>query len=196
VKKLFRNLSILVIAITSIQYASCKKAETKDDYADVKGNYFSINQFILDEWNNYQGMPFVIIKTIRVDKGRTDSSYTNSDTINWAPIFYTFSATDISDRKNLGLYNFNQFDDDQDETHNFFYMAKEADQFTQKLLITINQINLKVKGIYIETFKKTVWSEVTQKLYYKPLQEIQIQTDTKQLFGDRKHTVQQWEFLK
>ena len=180
----------------ALHFSSCKKKQLKEDFSDIKGNYFSIYQFTLDEWNNYSGAPFAIIKSIRVNKGNTDSSFTNSDTINWAPIFLTFFATDISDRKNLGLYNFNQFDDHQDETHNFFYMAKDPDLFTQKLLITINQRTTKVKGIYIETFKKSATDECTQKLYYNPLKTIQIQTDDKPAFGTRKHTVQQWDFMR
>ena len=176
--------------------AGCKKKETKDEFADIKGNYFSINQFIVDQWNNFDDMPFVIIKSTRVDGKTTDSVITNSDTLNWAQIFNIFSATDISDRKNLGLYNFNQFDDNQDNTHNFFYMAKDNDLFTQKLLITLDQRNMRVKGIYVETYKKTVFDECTQKLYYSPIQNVQIQTDDKPLFGKRKHTVVEWDFQR
>ncbi len=177
-------------------FADCKKKEPKEDFSDVKGSYFSINQFILDQWNNFVGAPFIITKTIRVNGTTTDSSYTNSDTLNWAPIFKTFSKTDISDRKNLGLYNFNQFDDPQDNTHNFFYMAKDNDLFTQKLLITLDQSSLRVKGIYVETYKKSVWTEVTEKLYYAPVKQVQIQTDEKPLLGSRKHTVTEYTFLR
>ena len=182
--------------VFALVVAGCKKKETKDEFADIKGNYFSINQFIVDQWNNFDDMPFVIIKSTRVDGKTTDSVITNSDTLNWAQIFNIFSATDISDRKNLGLYNFNQFDDNQDNTHNFFYMAKDNDLFTQKLLITLDQRNMRVKGIYVETYKKTVFDECTQKLYYSPIQKVQIQTDDKPLFGKRKHTVVEWDFQR
>jgi hypothetical protein len=179
----------------AMNYTSCKKKEPQDDYSDVKGNYFSIYQYGLDAWNNFGRPPFVIIKTKRVDEGKTDSSYTNSDTISWAPIFNTFFATDISDRKFLGQYNFNQFDDEQDNTHNFFYMAKDPDLYTQKLLITIDKETTKVRGIYIETFEKTTLKETTKKLYYNPMKTIQIQTYTKPLWSKQTHKVEQWDFM-
>lgn len=185
-------LAVLVVAL----FSDCKKKEPKEDFSDIKGNYFPMNQFILDQWNNFTGAPFVIVKTIRVNGKTTDSSYTNSDTLNWGPIFETFSKTDISDRKYLGQYNFNQFDDPQDNTHNFFYMAKDNDLYTQKLLITLDQNSMKIKGIYVETYKKTALNEETQKLYYAPVLTIQIQTDVKPVMGSRTHTITEYNFLR
>lgn len=190
----YKNVLYAVLAV--VLFSNCKKKEEKDDYSDVQGNYFSINNFILDQWNNYGGAPFVIQKTIRENGKTLDSSYTNSDTLNWAPIFEQFSRTDISDRKNLGLYNFNQFDDEQDDTHNFFYMARDTDPFTQKLLVTVDRKNMKIKGIYIETYKKSALEETTEKLYYAPLKDIQLQTDVKPMMGDRTHTVIEYTFLR
>ncbi|MCD6012261.1 MAG: hypothetical protein K0Q79_2123 [Flavipsychrobacter sp.] len=177
-------------------FTACDKKEDKEDYSNVQGNYFSINQYILDQWNTFAGEPFVIQKTTWVNGKTMDSSYTNSDTINWARLFAIFSATDISDRKYLGQYSFNQFDDNQDGTHNFFYMAKDHDLFTQKLLLTVDQENMKVKGIYIETYKKSATDECTQKLYYSPMKKIQIQWDDRPVFGGKKHTVQEYEFMR
>jgi hypothetical protein len=196
VKKYITSSSILLVTLLVILGASCKKKDATDEYADVQGSYFSINQFILDQWNTFSGEPISIIKTVKVNKGKTDSSFTNSDTLSWAPIFKTFAETDISDRKFLGKYNFTQFDDNQDQTHNFFYQAKDEDLLTQKLLITIDQYNNKVKGIYIETYKKDFGDECTQKLYYAPLKTLQIQTDDKPWLGSKKFTVVQYEFMR
>ena len=175
---------------------SCKKKKTADPVDDIKGNYFSIRQFGLDQWNTFHGEPFVILKTIRVGKGKQDSSYTNSDTINWTPIFKTFFETDISDRKFLGQYTFTQFDDNTDMTHNFFYQANDEDLFTQKFLITIDQQTTKVMGIYIETLDHGFWEDCTSKLYYNPLKTIQIQTDCKPRFGSKKFTVVEYDFMR
>lgn len=186
--------SLLLIVLL---FAACNnKKEEKEDYSNVEGNYFSINQYMLDQWNTFSGEPFVIKKMMWINGKTEDSSYSNSDTINWARLFTIFSETDISDRKYLGQYTFNQFDDNQDGTHNFFYMAKDPDLFTQKLLLTADQENMKVKGIYIETFKKSATDEVTQKLYYSPMKKIQIQWDNRPLFGSKKHTVQEFEFIR
>ena len=178
-----------------IAIAGCKKKETKENPEELQGNYFSIKQYELDQWNTWEGSPFLITKKVTINK-KTDSSLTNSDTIHWAPIFRAFAEADISDRKFLGKYTFTQFDDKQDYTHNFFYMAKEEDDelFTRKLLITIDIETNKVKGIYIETFKKYFGGEVTGKLYYAPMQTIQIQTDDKPLIGSQKLTVTEWTF--
>lgn len=196
-KKHYKKQLLLVVALLALLFTSCKKKEEKENFDDVKGNYFSIKQFELDQWNTWQGEPFLITKTVTVNK-KTDSSLTNSDTISWAPIFKAFAETDISDRKFLGKYNFNQFDDNQDNTHNFYYQAKEDedDLFTRKLLITIDKDNNKVRGIYIETFKKYFGGEKTEKLYYAPMKTIQIQTDDKPLLGSKKFTVTEWTFMR
>ena len=173
----------------------CKKKSGGEDLSKVKGQYFSIKQFALDEWNTFSGEPFSIVKTVRV-KDKTDSTYTNTDKIDWTPILKTFFETDISNRKFIGQYTFNQFDDPADGTHNFFYQANDEDLLTQKLLISIDMFTSKVKGIYIESDQKDLFDSRTQKLYYKPMQTIQIQTDEKSLFGDKKHTVEQYDFVR
>jgi hypothetical protein len=195
VKKQVIQRSIL-LAAAILLLAACDKKKEKEDFSDVQGNYFSINQYILDQWNTFAGEPFVIQKTMWVDGRTMDSSYSNSDTINWSRLFDIFSKTDISDRKYLGQYSFNQFDDNEDGTRNFFYMAKDPDLFTQKLLLTVDQEHMRVKGIYIETLKKTVIDEVTQKLYYSPMKKIQIQWNEKPVLGDKIHTVQEFEFMR
>ena len=186
----------MLIALLVVSSLSCKKKSTTDPLANIKGNYFSIRQFALDEWNTFHGEPFIIVKTVRVGKGKPDSSYTNSDTINWTPIFKTFFETDISDRKFLGQYTFTQFDDNTDFTHNFFYKANDEDLFTQKLLITIDQQTNKVIGIYMETLKHSFWDDCTQKLYYNPLKTIQMQSDCKPRFSSKKFTVVQYDFIR
>lgn len=186
---------IYLLAGLAMMVAGCSKKEKNDNPDDIQGNYFSIKQYELDQWNTWEGSPFLITKTVTVNK-KTDSFLTNSDTIHWAPIFKAFAESDISDRKFLGKYDFSQFDDNQDYTHNFFYMAKDDDEdlYTRKLLITIDKENNKVKGIYIETFKKYFGGEVTSKLYYAPMKTIQIQTDDKPLLGSHKLTVTEWTF--
>ena len=150
---------------------------------------------MVDEWNTFAGQPFMINKMVIKD-GKTDSSLTNSDTISWAPLVKIFSETDISDRKFLGRYKFTQFDDNADGTHNFFYEANEDDDelFTRKLLLTIDAFTTKVKGIYIQTEKKTIFDDCVQKLYYAPMKTIQIQTEDKPLIGAKTHTVVEYHF--
>ncbi len=192
----FRSLAIILAFMSAISLSSCKEDSPIDKYAETNGTYFSVRQFALDQWNTFYGEPFLILKTVRVNSGKYDTSYTTSDTLNWGNIFKMFFETEISDRKYLGQYKFTQFDDDQDETHNFFYEALDDDLYTRKLLITIDQYNQKVRGIYIEAAKKSIFEDRIVKLYYKPMKRIQIQTTESEMFGDKQHIVTEYEFLR
>ena len=196
-KKYFKYTGFLILFL-ALTISSCKKKKKEaGPDANLTGSYFSIKQFALDEWNTFAHDPFTIVKTVKVNSGATDSSFTNSDTISWAPIFKAFFETDISGRTFLGKYTFTQFDDNQDATHNFFYEADPEDDelFTRKVLITIDQNNHRVKGIYIETLKKNIMGERTQRLYYSPMKTIQIQTDEKPVVGGNKLTIVQYDFM-
>jgi len=182
--------------ILVVSFSSCKEKPPTEDFSNVTGTYFSVRQYTLDQWNTFFGEPFLIVKTVRVNKGPYDSSYTTSDTLNWGNIFKMFFETDISDRKYLGKYKFTQFDDDQDDTHNFFYEALDDELYTRKLLISIDQYNQRVKGIYIEATDKSVFEDKLVKLYYKPMKRIQIQTTETPLFGEKVHTVTEYEFKR
>ncbi len=195
-KKFIGFRQVLLALLLTLTAVSCKEKEEIDEFADVKGNYFSIRQFALDEWNTYGGEAFTIVKTIRKDKEKIDSSFTNSDTLNWSEVFEVFFKTDISDRKFLGKYTFNQFDDNADQTHNFFYQAIDKELYTQKLLITMDIETRMVKGIYIETLEHDFFDDVIQKLYYKPMKIIQIQTDSKPRFGTREFRMIQYDFMR
>lgn len=184
--------------MATLSLAACKEDEKKaeEDYENVSGSYFSVRQYALDQWNMWYGEPFLIVKSVRVNNGGYDSSYTTSDSINWAPIFKSFFATDISDRKFLGKYKFTQFDDPADQTHNFFYEALEDDLYTRKFLITIDQYNQQVRGIYAEAIESSMGDDKIVKLYYKPMKRIQIQETETPMMGEKKHTVTEWEFLR
>ncbi len=169
-------------------FPSCKD-HSLDQFADVKGTYFSIKKFSLDEWTTHAGEPISFLRKEIKDGVTKDSSYTNVEKMDWQEILKVFVETDISDRKWLGYYTFSQFDDDFDNTHNFMYVANRKEMFTQKLLITMDVNTMKVKGVYIETFKSSVWNERVQKLLYEPAKTIQIQQYDKPLIGSKKETV-------
>lgn len=189
------KFSGLLMVLLVVVAAGCKKKDVKKPEELLEGNYFSINQFMLDEWNTFAGEPFMIRKSVKEGE-KIDSTLTNSDVLDWGALVKVFSETDISDKKYLGKYKFTQFDDNADRTHNFFYEAIEEDLFTRKLLITIDQFTNKIKGIYIETEKKDVFDDCIQKLYYSPLKTVQIQTSDKPLLGSKKYTVEQYEFIR
>jgi hypothetical protein len=166
---------------------SCKEDEP-DLFNNTKGSYLSIKKYAIDEWRNHIGDMVAFKKTVTLN-GKTDSSYTNVLKMDWAEITKVFFETDISDHKFLGKYNFNQFDDDDGQTHNFFYIAKEKDLYTQRFLITMDANSGLVKGIYIKTIKKSFWNEQEQQLTYLPFRSIMIQQYDKPLIGKKKELV-------
>lgn len=160
-----------------------------------KGTYFSIKQYILDEWDNHMGETLAFTKIVK-ENGKTDTAYTNVELMDWPGILKPFVESDISERKFLGKYAFSQFDDELDNTHNLMYVANGDEMFVQKLLITLDATTVKVKGIYIETHKKVLWSTTTQKLFYSPVRSIQIQEYNKPLFGGKKETITQYQVVR
>ena len=196
-KKYFKYAAFLLLLVV-LAASSCKKKKVAAPKPVFTGTYFSIKDYALDEWNTFAHDPFAIIKTVRINDGKTDTTYTNSDTINWAPIFKVFFETDIGDTSFLGKYKYTQFPDNQDGTMNLFYEVADPDDddlFTRKLLITADQYTRKIKGIYIETSKKDFFGERTQRLYYSPMKTIQIQTDNKPVLGSNTLTIIQYDFM-
>lgn len=189
-RKKINYLSLFIICIT-IAFSSCREREP-DFFADLKGTYFSINQYALDEWSNHVSEVAAFERKETIN-GKTDSSYVNMEHLDWNSVVKTFLETDISDRKYLGKYKFSQFDDNTDNTHDFMYIAVNKDLFTQQLLITMDIHTNKVKGIYIETEKDNLWGTTRQKLYYAPMKTIQIQRFEKPLIGGKKDILIQYD---
>lgn len=181
--------------LCSLGFLSCKERTQLDLLTEEKGNYFSIKQYILDEWTTHAGEPLVFKKTVKTD-GKVDSSMTNVERMNWPEILEPFIAADIGDRKFLNKYTFSQFDDEMDNTRNFMYVANTEDLFVQKFLITMDISSNKVRGIYIETYRKILWSSTSQKLFYTPARTIQVQEYKKPLIGSKKETITQYDVMR
>ncbi len=155
---------------------SCKPKQNDKAVEELaeKGTYFSIKQFIADQWSLYHGQPYGLQKIVYLN-GKVDSAMVSAYDLDWAPIFKVFFETDISDKKFLGKYDFSKFADDATMTHNFFYEANDPKLFTRKLQISADNVNNKIRSIYIETQKQGQWSSKTQKLFYMPVKVISIQ---------------------
>lgn len=192
--KIISKYFVGCIAIVLL-FSSCKEKTQFDVLTDVKGNYFSVKQYVLDEWESHIGEPVVFKKTIK-ENGKTDTSMTNADILDWPEVLEPFLATDISDRKYLNKYTFSQFDDELDNTHDFMYVANKSDMFVQKLLLTMDVNTMKVRGLYIETYKKTFLGETRQKLLYTPMRSIQIHELTDPLIGSKKDKMTQYDAIR
>ncbi len=193
-KLVLRYFAVLSVVFVGLSVSSCKEKNPLDAFTEVKGTYFSINQYIIDEWTSHAGEPLVFKKSVK-SNGKTDTTLINADNLDWPSVLDLFVATDISNRKYLGQYTFSQFDDETDKSHNFMYVANKGDMFVQKLLITMN-FDMKVRGVYIETFKKTLFKETQQKMLYAPLKTIQIQQYEKPFIGATREVITKYEVLR
>lgn len=203
-KKHLKITAILFVFFCLINF-SCKEKSLFERYATVAGINFSIKQYIFEQWTNYNGQPFAILKTVKIN-GKTDSIYTNSEKLNWSEIFSVFFETDISSKESLGHYKFTQFEDKEDRTDNYYYEAidesrytwnlLDEDQFTRKLLISVEPFTNRIKGIYIETYTRSIFGDTNQKLYYSPNKTIQIQRYEKPMIGSKKSTIIQYYFMR
>lgn len=174
---------------------SCKPGSTvKNDLDKNGGTYFSIKQFIADQWSLYHGQPFGLQKTVYVN-GKTDTTLVSAYDVDWAAIFKVFFESDISDKKFLGKYSFSSFPDNATQTNNFFYEAKDDNLYTRKLQISADNISNRVRSVYIETQKKGRWSGRTQKLFYQPIKVISIQEYEKAGPGTVKELRIEYRFL-
>lgn len=191
-----RSRVILSCLFVFIVFHSCKPAPQEDKAMQDDGpGYFSIKQFIKDQWNIYHGQPFGLQKIAYLD-GKTDTSFISAFQMDWGTIFNTFFETDISDKKFLDRYTFTSFADDATMTQNFYYEAKEKNLFTQKLQVSADDVSHKVRSIYIETAKNGKWSNFSQKLFYMPLKVISIQEFEWAKAGPQKELRVEYRFLQ
>lgn len=187
--------SILGISILLFALTSCNAPKAKQEQPVAEGpGYFSVKQFIADQWDIYHGQPFGLQKIVYLD-GKTDTSVVSAYDMDWGTLFKTFFETDISDTKYLGRYDFSSFADDATATQNFYYEAKEPELFTRKLQISADDVSHKVRSIYIETAKNGQWSKFSQKLFYIPLKIISVQEFEWAKAGPTKELRVEYRFL-
>ncbi|MBS1772393.1 MAG: hypothetical protein JST82_06010 [Bacteroidetes bacterium] len=182
-----------ILIVISFLCISCKQKQEQQQPKD-DGAYFSIKQYIADQWKTYSGQPFGIIKYVNVN-GKSDSVITNAYEVKWGDVFKIFFDTDISDPKFEGQYSFSNFSDDATQTSNYYYEAKSNALFTQKLQISADAYSGKIKSIYIETLKKNQWGGRTQRLFYIPVKTISIQEFESGRASDKKDLRVEYRFL-
>lgn len=169
------------------------KTKPEDTPPEGEGTYFSIRQFAMDQWHSFKGQPYSMFKIVTIN-GKSDTTMTNAYYLDWGSILKVFFETDISDKKYFGLYDFSQFEDATTYTNNYYYEAKDPKLFTQKLQISADNEHNKIKTIYIETQKSGGMSTTTKKLYYSPMNVIQIQEFEKTKGGPEKEIKIEYRF--
>lgn len=191
----WRNIRVVLFAFVVLP--ACKKNTPQNHNTNITNNaetYFSVQQFILDQWEVFKGQPFTFEKRI-VNGDQADTGIITAQDVDWALIFKSFRAADISDTSFLNKYKFSVFDENLSGTSNLYYEATNPDVFTRVFQITIDPVNNKIRAIYIETEKKSFWGTTKQKLYYAPLKTIQIQEFEDPLIGSDKKRIISYRFM-
>lgn len=190
---LIRRSVICVVMLVGLMSCSSDSDTAKEVPTDSEGTYFSVRQFAADQFKIYRGTPFVIEKLVTLN-GAEDSLMINSYEADWESIFQTFFATDIGDKKFLDQYQPEVFQDGMGAIV-FYYTAKDDKLFTRSLQVRIDELTHRVLSVFVETGKKSFWSEERQKLYYTPMKLIQIQEYSKPLIGREKDLRVVWRFV-
>lgn len=189
---LLRSFSLLLCF--TLFLCSCQKEAAPLPAASNQAGYFSIRDFIKDQWKTYHGQPLVI-KQYTTLNGHTDSVELSSLKMKWSTLIHIFSETDISDPKFLNQYDFETFDEGLTQTRNFIYTARTPELFTQKLQIAADLVTHKIRSIYIETCKQSFWSTRSQKLLYAPMRTLLVHETNDPLIGSTKDLNIEYKFL-
>lgn len=187
-----KTISVFLLLLSFSFLACKKKAEVPENYNGA--TYFSIKDFVKDQWNTFHGQP-IAIQQVTALNGKTDTILSSALTMQWSPLFKLFFATDISDKKFLNQYNFSSFEDEATTSRSYEYVAKNEELYTQKLQINTDLFTNKVRSIFIETRESTFWNVKTQKLLYSPMHVIHIQEHNDPLMGKQKDLVIDYKFM-
>lgn len=170
----FKHIGYLFFGI--LFFSGCKWLD-KDKLQPANSSeetYYSIKGFLDDQWHYLKGQPFTLLR-VSTFNGRSDSSFVRLDSVVWKGIRKQFDASDISDSRFLGQYDFSMYDEDALNQVVLTYTANNKDLLTQKLNIGMDNVNHRIQTIYIETHNGNRTYEKTQKLTYIPRQVISIQ---------------------
>lgn len=170
---------------------ACGK-DNRNDY-DPDTSYWSINQFIIDQYNLLVGEPIALTKVVTLNE-RTDTTYIALDNVDWATIFKVFGATDISDPKYYNLYNYSHFDDNFLEMSTMSYTAKDPELYVRRLDINYDNETRKISLIYIETSENNMMHDKQQKLSYYVRDKIVIQESERSKFSEDKELTVIYKF--
>lgn len=175
--------------------SSCLEQQKKKSVTHNRGRgYFSIRDYIKDQWDTHRGQPFGIIKVVSMND-KVDTVYTNTFDIELGKVIDIFAETDISDTSYLGRYQFSNFGDNPTMSINYFYEAKSPELFTRRLQIAADDLTGVVKSIYIETEKKTNLNIKHRKLTYMPSKRISIYELESSKVGPQKEVKIDYIFL-
>lgn len=142
-----------------------KPGDTTVAQIDTTALYFSVKEYFDDQWKTRKGNPYALLRIIEQDNS-IDSAFINLDEPLWEKLRAPFDAADISHKKFLGKYKYQEFTDQSTETLHLYYEAMHPELMMQKMDISVNNSTNLVKGVYIETVQSTNDATIKRKLNY------------------------------
>ena len=191
-----KYICLFAIAATFFLGEACKKKKEVPIGFPEGATYFPVNKYVKQQAMRYAGVPITFYK-ISTLNGKTDSLLTNIEQIDWAPVYKTFIAADISDPKFLGKYTYSEFTDDVTGTLNMLYEAKDPDLYTRRFLINKDSETGMIRSIFIQTDKGSKREGTRQMLYYGAGDMVQIQEQQWTKAGTKtREQVVEYRFLR
>jgi hypothetical protein len=171
----FPILILLAACLGSCKAKKADQAREADKAREGEPTYFSMRQFVRDQWETYKDQPYTFVKYVFKD-GKVDSSYVQAPQLEIGYIMEAFVKTDIGQAKFLDKYDFSVIDEGVSITRTYYYEAKEPDLYTRKLHITTDPTNNKIQSIFVDAIDE---DGLAVKLYYAPQRLIRIQEQKK-----------------
>jgi len=140
---------------------------------DTTQTHFSIRDYLDQQWDLKKDNPYTLLKVV-IANGKRDSTYVPLDSALWYTVMQPFYVADISDKKYLGWYRFDSFEDDEAEEIHIHYEAIAPDTIMRKMDIAANRYSGMVNLVYMETRHKAGNVITTRKMTYKRDDFIQI----------------------
>lgn len=172
-----KKTAILFSLFLGLIFSSCQFLEKQPvlEQKNTDEGYYSISGFLDDQWNIIGGQPYVLLRVASFN-GQIDSSYVHLDSTLWKNIRKQFDPSDISSSRFLNQYTFSMYKED---ALNLIYLNYEANLpslFTRKLNVGVDNLNHKIRTVFIETRSGNRTYEKAQKLTYIPHKLIRIQS--------------------
>jgi len=180
---MFQNVKLIfALLFTSIFFLACKSTTT-DNNAAVAGSdstetYFSIRQFLNNQWTLLKVEPIVFLKIVEED-GKIDSTYVPLDSALFESISAPFIAGDISNPEFVGKYKYSASEDRSMDMIFLQYDALDETLICRNLLISASAESGRIATVYMETQHSSFWSTTIHKMTFTKTDAIVIREFSK-----------------
>lgn len=193
--KSFINLNVygclIAIALASV---SCKQTRENKEHdavdtgaqpavvsqnVDSNSEYFSINEFMDDQWKYLKTQAYVL-RRYRTVNNVEDSAYTELNDKLFRELKSRFGAADISGAAYRGKYHVTLSLDTALNMVNLLYVSADPALPTRQTLLSMDKENSRITQVYVSMQSDSSGTFRTQNLLYVPEKVIQIQEYEKQ----------------